>query len=266
MKKEDRGQLSGRAAEVYEEFFLPALFEPWSPQVADAAGITGGQRVLDVACGTGVLAREAATRVRPHGAVVGFDLNEGMLAVARSRAPGIEWRQGRAEDLPFDTDSFDAVISQFGLMFFEDRAAAAREMVRVLKPGGRLAVAVWDALERVPGYLAVTNLLERLFGAEVAAALRAPYSLGNPRDLSSLFEHLGLRELRIETRPGTAVFSSIESWMFTDVKGWTLGDRIDDEQYTRLVTEAEGTLQGFTDTTGKVVFDHPAHILSAVKP
>ena len=81
------------------------------------------------------------------------------------------WRHGRAEELPFDDHTFDAVISQFGLMFFEDRQAAIREMFRVLRPGGRLAVAVWDSLENTPGYLAVTELLQRLFGAEAADAL-----------------------------------------------------------------------------------------------
>jgi ubiquinone/menaquinone biosynthesis C-methylase UbiE len=98
--------------------------------------------VLDVACGTGVVAREAARRVGPAGAVAGLDRNEGMLAVARRMAPGIAWRHGLAEALPFPDGAFDAVICQFGLMFFEDRGKALGEMWRALRPGGRLAVAV----------------------------------------------------------------------------------------------------------------------------
>ncbi len=172
MSDSDRGQVTRNAAEVYDEFFIPALFQQWPRRVADAAGIQPGQRVLDVACGTGVLARHVADRFGPR-SVVGLDVNEGMLAVARRAAPEIDWRQGRAEALPFADASFDVVVSQFGLMFFADQQAAISEMARVSGPAGRLAVAVWDRLERTPGYAAVTALLERLFGADIADALGA---------------------------------------------------------------------------------------------
>jgi len=95
MDDTSRGQVTRSAAEVYEEFFVPALFQKWAPRMAEAARLAPGQKVLDVACGTGVLAREAATRVAPGGSVAGLDRNEGMLAVARLRAPAIEWRMGR---------------------------------------------------------------------------------------------------------------------------------------------------------------------------
>src|SRR5690606_14251013 len=104
----------------------------------------------------------------------GLDRNEGMLAVARREAPGIEWRAGRAEALPFLDGAFDAVVSQFGLMFFEDRVAALREIWRVLRPGGRMALAVWDALDNIPGYAAMVVLRRRLFGDRIANELRAP--------------------------------------------------------------------------------------------
>jgi ubiquinone/menaquinone biosynthesis C-methylase UbiE len=172
-------QVTRSAAEVYEEFFVPALFLEWAPRVADAAQIAPGQKVLDVACGTGVLAREAARRVGPGGAVTGLDRNEGMLAVARRKSPHIDWQLGMAEALGFADGTMDAVVSQFGLMFFEDRRAALREMWRVARPGGRIAVAVWAALESAPGYAAMTDLLQRLFGDRIADALRAPFTLGD---------------------------------------------------------------------------------------
>src|SRR5262245_33654431 len=175
------------AANAYEALFVPALFGQWAPKVADAAQIQSGQRVLDVACGTGILAREAASRIRSSGRVVGLDPGPGMLAVARRLAPGIEWREGAAESLPFANQSFDAVVSQFGLMFFRDRRQAVREMLRVLVPGGRLTVAVWDSLDNIPAYAAEVALLEQVAGRQAADALRAPFVLGDRKEMARLF-------------------------------------------------------------------------------
>ena len=261
----ERGQLNLSAAEVYDEFYLPALFNAWTGPVVEAALISSGDRVLDVACGTGVLAIAAAEQVGPDGEVVGLDINEGMLAVAGKKSDVVEWRHGRAEALPFEEGHFDAVVSQFGLMFFEDKQKAVNEMVRVLKPGGQLAVAVWDSLENTPGYAAVTRLLGRLFGKEVADALRAPYSLGDQERLESLFSVEGLESMRIVTVSGRAVFPSLSSWMYTDVKGWTLADKLDDEQYERLLDAAEEELVVFVEEGGQVSFDAPAHIITATK-
>jgi SAM-dependent methyltransferase len=266
MEATQRGQVIQSAAEVYETFFVPALFRDFAAPVCDAAAISPGQGVLDVACGTGVLAREAARRAGPEAAVVGLDVNEGMLDVARQTSPEIDWRAGQAESLPFADGSFDAVISQFGLMFFTDRAGALREMWRVLRPGGRLAVAVWDTLERTPGYAAVTALLQRLFGDAVAEGMRAPYALGDPADFRALFTEAGIAGAEIRTRDGAARFPSIEAWVHTDVKGWTLADLIDDAQYDLLLSEAKRDLGEFAGDDGRVAFAAPAHIATATKP
>ncbi|MCB1588829.1 MAG: methyltransferase domain-containing protein, partial [Xanthomonadales bacterium] len=106
-----------QAAEAYEAMFVPALFAQWAPRVLDGVALSPGQRVLDVACGTGVLAREAARRVGLSGAVSGLDPAPGMLAVARRSAEVVDWREGVAESLPYADGQFDAVVSQFGLMF-----------------------------------------------------------------------------------------------------------------------------------------------------
>jgi ubiquinone/menaquinone biosynthesis C-methylase UbiE len=163
------------AANPYEALFVPALFRQWASKVADTAAIHRGQRVLDVACGTGILAREAASRVGAAGHVVALDPNPGMLAVATRLAPGVEWREGVAESLPFPDGSFDAVVSQFGLMFFRDRRQALREMRRVLAGGGRLVVAVWISLDEIPAYASLVTLLEETAGRRAAEALRVPF-------------------------------------------------------------------------------------------
>jgi SAM-dependent methyltransferase len=262
MSDSDKGQVTQSAAEIYEEFFVPALFAEWAGRVADAAGVKTGQRVLDVACGTGVLARAAAGLVGPGGSVVGLDINEGMLDVARRTGPQIEWRQGRAEGLPFDDGSFDAVVSQFGLMFFEDKIAAIREMSRVLRPGGRLAVAVWGSLERTPGYAAMVRLLERLFGKDAADGLRAPFRLGDEKTLQALFASAGLPQAEIASHNGAARFPSLRAWMYTDIKGWTLADQVDEAQFQLLVEESQRELRTFVTAEGSVQFAAPALIVT----
>lgn len=186
-------------AEVYEEMFVPALFRRWGPIMVDAAGIQPGDQVLDIACGTGILARAAAERVGPQGRVIGLDPNPDMLSVARRKNTNIEWRDGRAEALPFPDDSFDAVVSQFGLMFFDDRPAALREMMRVLRPGGRLAVAVCDTLDHSPGYETLAKLLQSLFGASVADAFRTPFKLGDPEQLLQNCRAAGIPDAKVSS-------------------------------------------------------------------
>ena len=264
MSSSELGQVTRSAADVYEEFFVPALFGVWSAPVSDAAQIGPGDAVLDVACGTGVLAREAARRVYPDGEVIGLDRNPGMLTVARRAAPDVAWQEGLAESLPFPDQRFDVVVSQFGLMFFEDRVKALTEMWRVLKPGGRMAVAVWDGLDRTPGYAAMTSLLQHLFGDQIADALRAPFVLGEVDLLAALAEEASI-PAQVTTRDEMARFPSIHAWVHTDVKGWTLADMIDEQQYQTLQMEAPGALERFVQPDGTVQFAAPAHILSATK-
>lgn len=263
----ESGQVSQDAAEVYEELFVPALFEPWAARLCEAVEAGPGQHVLDVACGTGVLAREAARRVGDDGAVTGLDVNPGMLAVARRESPaGIRWEEGRAEELPFDDASFDAVACQFSLMFFEDKVAAMEEMWRVLRPGGRLAVAVWDRLERSPGYSELAGLMERILGEDAAEGLRASFVLGDAEVLTGLFEEAGLAEVRLDTVDGEARFPSVEAMVRAEVKGWTLADTVDDAQYDRLLKEMGVAMEAYVEDDGRLVFPLPAHVVTAEKP
>lgn len=261
----NRGQVISSAAEVYEAFFVRALFLQFAAPMCDAARLAQGQRVLDVACGTGVLARAAAGRVAPRGHVTGADTSAAMLTVARRTNPAIEWRQCPAEQLAFADRSFDAVTCQFGLMFFTDRAQAVREMARVLRPGGRLAVAVWDSLPSTPGYDAMTDLLQRLFGTGAADALRAPFSLGDKLKLLPYFADAGLADVRVATHEGTTNFESIDAWVHINIKGWTLADMIDDAQLEQLLAASRTECRRFVQADGRVVFPVPAHIVTAAR-
>lgn len=188
-----------------------------------------------------------------------------MLSVARRLAPNVDWRLARAEQLPIDSGRCAAVGSQFGLMFFEDRARALSEMWRVLAPGGQLAVAVWGALDDAPGYAALVELIQASFGERIADELRAPFCLGEPSTLRQLFTDAEIPEPTIETAFGTARFSSIDAWVTTEIRGWTLGERIDDEQLARLIHQAPRALARFTLSHGRVEFSSCAHIVSARK-
>jgi SAM-dependent methyltransferase len=252
------------AATAYEALFVPALFGQWAPKVAHAARIQPGQKVLDVACGTGILARAVRALTGPAGTVVGLDPGAGMLAVAKDLAPDITWRQGVAESIPFPDRSFDAVVSQFGLMFFADRQQALREMLRVLSAEGRLVIAVWDALANIPAYAAEVALLQRLAGQRAADALRAPFVLGDRQNLSAIFANAGAASVAIATHAGTARFPSIRVMVEADLRGWlpVMGVILAEEQIERILQEAEGALAEYVGADGQVAFEARAHIVT----
>ncbi|MGF2733947.1 class I SAM-dependent methyltransferase [Marinobacter sp. DUT-1] len=255
-------------AETYEQLLVPALFGQWAAAVANSASVREGQRVLDVACGTGVLARTLAMRVGPEGIVAALDINPAMLAVARKKgAQAIEWREGPAEQLPYGDAQFDAVVSQFGLMLFPSPERALQEMMRVLVPGGRLAVAVFDSLDTLPAYAALADIYARVVAEEVGQALRSPFSLGDVDVLASCFADAGIADVVITSSEGTARFPDVGTMVAADVRGWFPFAQIRlDEQTVDVVTrEAEEALAPFTGPDGTVEFPLPVHIASAVR-
>ncbi len=251
-------------ADVYDALFVPALFGPWGAVLCDAAGIGRGQRVLDVGCGTGAATLVAAERVSSVGAVIGLDPNTEMLAVARRKSQAVTWREGCAEALPFADGTFDAVLSQFAMMFFDDPVTALREMRRVRRPGGRLAVAVCDAVERSPGYAALATLLDRLFGRRIGDAFRAPFALGSETLLRTMCDAADLLDATITRRNGTVRFASIDALVSTErACAWTLGGLLDDAQFTRLREEANRALKRFADGDGRIAFAMPVLLIGA---
>jgi ubiquinone/menaquinone biosynthesis C-methylase UbiE len=213
----EQWQLVRGAPELYERHLVPAVTLPWAVDLVDRVGVGPGDRVLDLACGTGVVARTAAPRVQSAGRVVALDVNAGMLEVARSLAPAsgrsIEWREGSALALPFDDGEFQVVLCQLGLQFFPDRPRAVREIRRVLGPRGRVGASVYSAIERNPASHALAGALDRRFGPGASRAKRAEHSLAGVRVLRALFADAGFAEVRVETVICNVHFASVGEYV-----------------------------------------------------
>lgn len=257
-------QLSADQAELYETQFVPAIFQQWAPIVSDAARLTPGQRVLDVACGTGVLARTAADRVGPTGHVTGLDLNDGMLSVARRLAPDITWRQGDATDLPFPAESFDAVLCQSALMFFPDATKAIAEMARVCRNGGSVGVQVYSGLDAQPAYGPWLAMVADHAGPDAVTLLGTYWVHGNLDVLQGRFRAAGLQVTDIQTHLGTARWPSSDDMVRVEIEGSPLIDRISTEDYRTIQQRSRELLAQYRATTGLNV-PIEAHVVVARK-
>jgi SAM-dependent methyltransferase len=252
--------LSADAAEFYESTFVPALFGDWARRLVDAAELAAGQSVLDVACGTGVVARAAADRVGSTGVVVGVDRNDAMLAVARRLRPDLRWQLGDAGALPFEDGSFDTVLSQAALMFFDDRVTALREMGRVAGSAGRVVVQVPGRLAGSPGYLPLTEAVARHAPAEVLDVLRAYFAVGEPDLLRRLFHEAGLTVSRFDTWLGATRLDSLDT--FLSVELLPIADLVTPAVRERIATDCRAALAGFVDASGAIAAPIEVHLIA----
>jgi ubiquinone/menaquinone biosynthesis C-methylase UbiE len=209
-----------QAAESYERHFVPAIGRPVAAELIEAADLRPGERVLDVACGTGIVTRLAADRVRADGSVAGLDPNPAMLAVAREAASGeapITWHEAHAEHIPLDDDRFDVVLCGMGLQFFANRAAALREIRRVLAPGGRFVANVPGPTP--PPLQWMADGLRRHVSPQSAGFVDAVFSLHDADELRSLAEEAGFTRVEVRSEetpldlgaPGGFLWSYVES-------------------------------------------------------
>jgi ubiquinone/menaquinone biosynthesis C-methylase UbiE len=206
----------GNPAETYENYFVPAMFLPWAAILLRHAAPQPGERVLDVACGTGIVARQAAPLVGVDGQVVALDMNPGMLAVARALpAPfgaTITWQEGNAMALPFPDGAFDLVLCQHGLQFVPDRGVAVRETRRVLAPRGRALAIVLQALAQHPVFEALMESVARHLSLPISAVM-TPFALSDANELASLYTAAGFKKVDIVPESTTVRFPQPERFV-----------------------------------------------------
>jgi ubiquinone/menaquinone biosynthesis C-methylase UbiE len=254
-----------RASTGYERVMVPAVFGPWAKDLLETAALAPGMRVLDVACGTGVVARLAAAQVGPTGRVAGVDSNEAMLAIARAQpAPigaQVEWWQGDATKLPFPEAEFDRVLCQHGLQYVPDRTAALGEMKRVLASGGRLALSVFS---QSIGYRIFEHTAAPFVGEKAAAIMREPFALADLDELSGLLRTVEFSTLEMHTKTLPARFPPA-----SDFVDYQLGGRLanavstlSDETRTALVAALREAFEPYVSPEG-LVFPMEAHVVVA---
>ena len=250
-------QLAGTGPESYERHNVMAFMQT-AQDLVTLAALRPGERVLDVACGTGVLARLAATAVGPTGKVAGADLNEGMLSVARTQAhqhegPPIAWHTCDAAALTLPDRTCDVVLCQWGLEFFADRSRGLREIARVLVPGGRLVLRVWRAFDQQPFYVVLLNALERHLGAGTGAPIRAAFTLADPHELRTLVTGAGFARVHIRITTNLLRFPSLERYVLGYLAATPVAARVasmEEHSRTAMVREVAEGLHIYVDDDG----------------
>jgi SAM-dependent methyltransferase len=265
MTEPDEVGLTPEAAQGYEAFFVPAIFHQWPPVLMADADIRPTDHVLDVGCGTGVLTRELLKVVGPEGSVTAIDLSESMLSVARTVCIGANCHLGNAANLPFDDNRFDAVISSFMLMFAEDPQQVLRELKRVLKPGGRLVVAIWSALEDNPAYAALVETAREVLDDEAARSLAWPFVLGQEGRLSELMKGAGIEQADVCQHPGNAVFPSLDEFVRIEIQAWLLAGSVDDESLHRITALIRSNYPQYRDIEEPLEFSLNALVAKHIK-
>jgi SAM-dependent methyltransferase len=241
--------------EMYEQSLVGPLFRPWAGPLLDDVGLAPGDRLLDVACGTGIVARLAKERGGERGMVVGVDVSPAMLAVASRVTPGVDWREGDAGALPLrDGEQFDVVVCQQGLQFFPDKPAAVRQMRRALAPGGRLAVSTWRPDDEFP----VLRELRRIAERHVGAISDRRHSLGEAGPVEALLRDAGFGDVRSTSVARTIRFSDGEIFVGLNAMamvGMSAGARemSDDDReatVTAIVRDSAGVVRENTRENG----------------
>ena len=245
--------------------FAGKIMEPWTDDLIRQGQCESGDRVLDVACGPGTVASRVNVVSGADCVVSGIDSNEDMLKFARADT-SVEWYLGRAEDLPFNDRSFNVVLCQQGLQYFTDRGKAVKEMARILRPGGRVAIAVWGAIDRQPFYLALEDGFSRYL-PEAKNAYDLAFSLNTADELRNLAIDAGLRDAQVRFEHRTIRHPSLKEFVGGFMRGTKVSGlyvALPEESRTGFVEHVSGLLSGYVDDGG-MAFPLENHYLTATR-
>jgi SAM-dependent methyltransferase len=249
--------LTGSAPERYERNMVPAIFEPFAKGLLEFATLQAGEHVLDVACGTGVVARLAWPQVAPSGRVVGLDVNAAMLDIARSASAGeqapIEWQEGDVASMPLADGAFDVTLCQHGLQYVPDRHAALTEMHRVLRASGRLVLSVWRPVEFNPGHAVFADVLERHVNEAAGATRRAPFTLSDRDEIRTLVAGADFHDIVVQLDVRVTRFPSAEAMVRIMMAGTPLAAAMaeaDPAVLQTVIAEVTEGLSAYDDDQG----------------
>lgn len=254
----------GNAAQIYEDQKVPSMFRPLAEATLREVAVPDGSRVIDIACGTGVVSRLLAEKVGKSGSVVGVDLNPNMIEVAKRSVPStVELHEGDVTALPFPDGSFDMAFCQQGLQFFPEKVAALKEVRRVLKPGGTLILTVWSAVPALGA--AVSEGLERYVGAEAARAALSPFAFRDLEVIKLLFVESGFSDIQTEVLAVDRLLGPTEESIPQELGGGGFGEdleKLDASDKTALINGIGEALKEFQTDDGFAV-PQPTHLIRA---
>lgn len=255
-------------ADKYERELVPVIFEPWSHTTVATVAPQRGEHALDIACGTGIVARCAASYIGPQGRIVGIDSDHDMITTARSLPAhperAIEWVEGDAQQLPFADATFDMIFCQGGLQFIPDRSTALQEMYRVLKPGGRAVVMLFREIQYAPGFALLAETVAPYVAPRMIKSIVTPFSLGKTDEAQKLAEQAGFQRISIREETKDARFPSAEAFIRARLLATYHYDTMNDQILTRALEETGKALRPY-EVDGELIFPMAGYLLLAHK-
>ncbi len=252
-------QISGNSPAAYEKYLVPGFFKPWAETLTNLVSPAPGSDVLDVACGTGIVARTVSSTVKQDVRVTGLDNNPEMLKHASelSESSGLEinWKQGEAEQLPFKDHRFDYLFCQQGMQFFAEPPQVLKEMHRVLKPGGRLALNIIRSIDYHPAFEILADELEKHVGETAGNMMRAPFAEWDQKTIRSMVEDAGFENLLLHIDIISMRFPSPEEFLRREAVSSPLAgemESLETDIRNQLIDDLNRSLESYQDDNGVV--------------
>lgn len=256
---------------AYDRELVPWLFEHWSEPMVDLLDPMQSSRIVDLACGSGLIVRQLLGRLGNSGTVHGVDIDSAMLAYAAATIEDrrVNWHKSDAVDLPFETSSMDRVSCHQGLQFFPEPLGALAEVHRVLAPGGRLVVATWGRLEDNPWPAALSGAVGRLLGEDAGAGMSVVCDLGDPVEVGELLRDAGFVDVQVDERTKTVTHHDVRAAAAGQLSALPSGSAVDDldrGQRTELVELMCGLLADHIDTALRLTVTSTCNFARGVSP